>query len=66
MMLSMFELFCLKVLEILDLEVFEFGVFSELAILEWFLTCRKKTLHKSVGSDITVKLKCVHPHKLVD
>ena len=39
--------FPLKGIEEIDLEMLDFGVFSELAILEWFLTCRFNTF--SVG-----------------
>ena len=39
MMSILFSLFYLKALEKLNLEVLNFWVFSELAILEWFLTC---------------------------
>ena len=38
MMYSMSYLFSLQVFEKLDLEVLEFWLISELAILEWFLT----------------------------
>ena len=37
-MYSMFCLFYLQVIEKLDLEVLDFWIFSELSILEWFLT----------------------------
>ena len=35
-MSSAFSLFCHQVLEKLDLEVLDFGLFSSFAILEWF------------------------------
>ena len=35
---STFYLFYLQIMDKLNLEVLDFGVFSELAILEWFLT----------------------------
>ena len=42
MMFSMFYLFSFQFMEKSNLEVLEFWVFSELAILEWFLTWRFK------------------------
>ena len=42
MMSSIFSLFFLQVLEKLNLDVLDFRVFSELAILEWFSTWRFK------------------------
>ena len=38
MMTGIFSLFSLQVLDISYLEVFDFEMFSELAIVDWFLT----------------------------
>ena len=49
MMFSMFYLFSFQFMEKSNLEVLEFWVFSELAILEWFLTCSfKHFLYKHI------------------
>ena len=42
MMSSMVSLFCLQVLDELSFGVLDFWLFTELAILEWFLTWRSK------------------------
>ena len=45
MVYSMFSLFSIQVLDKLNFEVLDFWLFTELAILEWFLNwCFKNTI----------------------
>ena len=53
---SIFSFFSLHVFEILDLEVLDFWIFTELSILEWFSTLRFKHAIISVLTYFKVRI----------